>query len=103
MMNNFEDLIEKEYSNIAGIAIRKDNHLIYEKYFDEYTQDDALHIASVTKSIISILIGMAIDKGYMKNIEQHVLDFFFRLYSETWRKNHSKHHHSKFVVNDCTL
>lgn len=76
MMNNFEDLIEKEYSNIAGIAIRKDNHLIYEKYFDEYTQDDALHIASVTKSIISILIGMAIDKGYMKNIEQHVLDFF---------------------------
>ncbi|MFW7188103.1 MULTISPECIES: serine hydrolase [Lysinibacillus] len=75
-MNNFEDLIEKEYSNIAGIAIRKDNYLIYEKYFDEYTQDDALHIASVTKSIISILIGMAIDKGYMKNIEQHVLDFF---------------------------
>lgn len=76
MMNNFEDLIEKEYSNIAGIAIRKDNHLIYEKYFDGYTPDDALHIASVTKSIISILIGMAIDKGYMKNIEQHVLDFF---------------------------
>lgn len=75
-MNNFEDLIEKEYSNIAGIAIRKDNHLIYEKYFDGYTPDDALHIASVTKSIISILIGMAIDKGYMKNIEQHVLDFF---------------------------
>lgn len=49
MMNNFEDLIEKEYSNIAGIAIRKDNHLIYEKYFDGYTPDDALHIASVTK------------------------------------------------------
>lgn len=76
MMNSFEDLIKKEYSNIAGIAIRKDNHLIYEKYFDGYTEDDALHIASVTKSIISILIGMAIDKGYMKNIEQHVLDFF---------------------------
>ena len=30
MMNNFEDLIGKEYANIAGIAIRKDNHLIYE-------------------------------------------------------------------------
>ena len=66
MMNNFEDLIGKEYANIAGIAIRKDNHLIYEKYFHGYTQDDALHIASVTKSIISILIGMAIDKGYIK-------------------------------------
>lgn len=76
MMNSFEDLIKKEYSNIAGIAIRKDDRLIYEKYFDGYTEDDALHIASVTKSIISILIGMAIDKGYMKNIEQHVLDFF---------------------------
>ena len=49
---------------------------IYEKYFDGYTKEDVLHIASVTKSIISILIGIAIAKGYIKNIEQKILEFF---------------------------
>lgn len=75
-ISNFEDLIKKEYSNIAGVAIVKDESLIYEKYFDGYTKDDVLHIASVTKSIISILIGIALDKGYVENIEQKVLEFF---------------------------
>ncbi|PAD67490.1 serine hydrolase [Bacillus sp. 7586-K] len=75
-ISNFEDLIKNEYSNIAGIAIIKDEHLIYEKYFDGYTKEDGLHIASVTKSITSALIGIAIDKGYIKNIEQKVIEFF---------------------------
>ncbi|MDX8361734.1 serine hydrolase [Cytobacillus sp. IB215316] len=73
---NFEDLVKNEYSNIAGIVIAKNTSLVYEKYFDGYTQEDVLHVASVTKSIISVLIGIAIDKGYVKNIEQKVLEFF---------------------------
>ncbi|MFP3727002.1 serine hydrolase [Priestia filamentosa] len=80
MKNNpifsFEDLIKNEYSNIAGIAITKNESLVYERYFDGYTKDDVLHVASVTKSIISVLIGIAVDKGYVKNIEQKVLEFF---------------------------
>lgn len=80
-MNNnlifeFEKLVVNEYSNIAGIAVIKNDNLIYEKYFDGYDKDDTLHIASVTKSIISILIGIAIDKGYIKNVGQKVLEFF---------------------------
>lgn len=73
---NFENLIKNEYSNIAGISIIKNESLIYEKYFNGYTQNDVLHISSVTKSIISVLIGIAVDKGYIKNIEQKVLEFF---------------------------
>lgn len=80
-MNNnlifeFEKLIVNEYFNIAGIAVIKNDNLIYEKYFDGYDKDDTLHIASVTKSIISILIGIAIDKGYIKNVGQKILEFF---------------------------
>lgn len=80
-MNNnsisiLEDLIKNEYSNIAGLAISQKESLVYEKYFDGYTKDDVMHIASVTKSIISILIGIAVNKGYVKSIEQKVLEFF---------------------------
>ncbi|MDX8366304.1 serine hydrolase [Cytobacillus sp. IB215665] len=75
-ISNFEDLVKNDYSNIAGIAIAKNESLVYEKYFDGYTQEDVLHVASVTKSIISALIGIAIDKGYVNNIEEKVLTFF---------------------------
>ena len=68
--------IEKEYSNTTGLVIQKNGKLIYEKYFDGYKETDTIHIFSVTKSITSILIGMAIDQGYIKSVEQKVLEFF---------------------------
>lgn len=39
-------------------------------------QDDSVHIASATKSITAMLVGIAIDKGIIKSVEQNVLDFF---------------------------
>ena len=38
--------------------------------------DSIFHVFSVTRSIIPILIGIAIDKGYISSIDQKVLDFF---------------------------
>jgi len=70
------DLIQKDYFNIAGIVVMENNDIAYENYFHEYTQNDTIHIASVTKSILSILIGIAIDKGFIKSVDQYVLDFF---------------------------
>lgn len=74
--SNLEGLIKEQYGNIAGIVIMKNGDLVYENYFNGYTIDDAIHIASVTKSIISGLMGIAIDKGYINNINQKVLEFF---------------------------
>lgn len=69
-------VIQEYYTNIAGIIVVKNNETIFENYFNGYKKEDPIHIASVTKSILSILIGIAIDKGYIKNTEQYVLDFF---------------------------
>tara|TARA_A100000171_G_scaffold52081_1_gene68946 strand:+ start:3465 stop:4433 length:969 start_codon:yes stop_codon:yes gene_type:complete len=69
-------LIATSYDNITGIVVLKDNKITHENYFHEYNQNDTIHIASVTKSILSILIGIAIDKGFIKSLDQNVLDFF---------------------------
>nr|WP_271406831.1 serine hydrolase [Tenacibaculum soleae] len=58
------------------MVVVENNKIAYENYFQEYNQKDTIHIASVTKSIVSILIGIAIDKGFINGIEQNVLDFF---------------------------
>ncbi len=72
----FEKTVMRDHRNIAGIVVLKDGELSYENYFNECTVDSRVHIYSVTKSIISILIGIAMDKGYIKDPGQKVLDFF---------------------------
>ncbi|WP_421919775.1 serine hydrolase domain-containing protein [Marinifilum sp.] len=74
--NDLISLVENEYHNIAGIVVQDDKETIYESYFQGYDVKDKIHIASVTKSIISILIGIAIDKGLILGVEQFVLDFY---------------------------
>ncbi|WP_304509644.1 serine hydrolase domain-containing protein [Anaerotignum sp.] len=71
-----ENKINSDYSNIAGIIVQKNGVKLYENYFNGYTANNAIHVASVTKSVISILVGIAIDKGYIKSIDQKVLEFF---------------------------
>lgn len=71
-----EKIISNNYSNIAGMVVLKDGNTLYENYFNGCTANSRIHVYSVTKSIISILIGIAIDKGYIKSVNQKVLDFF---------------------------
>ncbi len=75
-IKELEKTINSDYRNIAGIIVQKNGIKLYENYFNGYTADTAFHVFSVTKSIISVLIGIAIDKGYIRSIDQKVLDFF---------------------------
>jgi len=71
-----EKTISSDYSNVAGITVLKRGVKMYENYFNGYTADSAFHVFSVTKSINSALIGIAVDKGYIRSLDQKVLDFF---------------------------
>lgn len=75
-VKELEDIIQKEYSSTAGIAALRGGEIIYEDYFNGCDSSSTIHIYSVTKSILSILFGIAVDKGYIKDIHQKVLDFF---------------------------
>jgi len=70
------ELISKTQPNICQVSAMLDGKLIYSDCWNNYTNEDALHVMSVTKSIVSLLIGMCIDKGYIKSLDQKVLEFF---------------------------
>ena len=76
LKTQMERMISKSYKNIGGIVVLKDGKSQYESYHNGCNDISTFHVFSVTKSIISILIGIAIDKGYIKSINQKVLDFF---------------------------
>lgn len=76
-IETFEKAVMRDYGNIAGIVVLKNGRTLYENYFNECNANSRIHIYSVTKSIIYILTGIAIDKGYIKNLDQKVLDFLW--------------------------
>lgn len=79
MMKTFEELdykIKEDYKNINGMLVVHKGNVVFENYYNGYGPDDAYHVASVTKTVISALIGICIDKGYIKSVDQKVIEFF---------------------------
>ncbi|AXR17602.1 6-aminohexanoate hydrolase [Bacillus thuringiensis] len=69
-------IIKEEYKNINGMLVVQKDNVVFENYYNGYSPDNAFHVASVTKTIISALIGICIDKGYIKSVDQKVIEFF---------------------------
>ena len=71
-----EAAIAADYGNIAGMVVRKDGETVYERYFGGCTAETRLNVFSVTKNIVSILLGIALDRGCLGSIDHQVLEFF---------------------------
>ena len=69
-------IVDRTYPNVHSVLIIKNRKLVFEEYFYEYAKDTLQELRSATKSFISALTGIAIDKGYIKSINEKVLSFF---------------------------
>lgn len=70
------NLIKEQQPNICQIVAYKNNQKVYSDCWNNYSEKDCTHIMSVTKSIISLLVGISLDKGQIKSINDKVLDYF---------------------------
>lgn len=68
--------ITSEYGNTNGIVVVRNGSIVYEEYFNGYGPDMPVHVASVTKSVLSALVGIAIDQGYIPSVSQRVMEYF---------------------------
>lgn len=59
---------------LSFIVIKNDT-IVYEKYFNGFEPDSLRTIFSVSKSFTSALVGIAINEGYIKSVDQLVSDF----------------------------
>ena len=69
-------LVEEAEPNICEITVMQEGNVCYEDYWHGFGPGDALNVMSVTKSVIALLVGIAMDRGYIVSVEQKVLDFF---------------------------
>lgn len=70
------DFIKEKQPNICQISCYKDGKEVYSDEWNNYKKGDTCHVMSATKSIVALLVGIALDKEFIKSIDQSVLDFF---------------------------
>ena len=69
---------EEDY--IFSTLISKNGEIVFEQYYNGKTKDSLSDVQSLTKGIMSILIGIAIDKGYLKSIKDPIASYFPKEY-----------------------
>jgi CubicO group peptidase (beta-lactamase class C family) len=84
-----ERIQEGAYNHVHSCLIVKNGALVYEQYFGGFRREKTHRLYSVTKSVTSALMGIAIDRGYIASVEQPVIYYFPEYAGENWdeRKN----------------
>lgn len=73
----------KNNSLIYSLVISKNNKIIHQQYFNGQDSTTLFNDQSLTKSVMALLIGIAIDKGYIRSVDEKIADFFPELKIDT--------------------
>jgi CubicO group peptidase (beta-lactamase class C family) len=65
-----------EYRDIHSLVIVRNGRLVVDEYFNGYDSDDLHPCFSVTKSVSSALIGIALKNGYIDSVDVYMRDYF---------------------------
>jgi CubicO group peptidase (beta-lactamase class C family) len=61
---------------IDGLLVIPNGFIVAERYYNEYEKNRPHNIKSDSKSFLSALSGIALQKGYLDSLEEKVLDYF---------------------------
>ena len=75
-MEELYSYIQQTQPNICQISVLQNGQEVWAGEWNEYQKTDCAHIMSVTKSVIALLVGIAIDKGFIRGVNDAVLSYF---------------------------
>jgi CubicO group peptidase (beta-lactamase class C family) len=66
----------RDMPRLHSLLISHQGKRIYEQYFAGRDASQPANLKSASKSIISALVGLALQNGHIKDIDQPIVDFF---------------------------
>jgi CubicO group peptidase (beta-lactamase class C family) len=72
LSRTIEEIMAVQMPDVTGIVVVRDGYVVLERYQGDYGRDDPIKVRSVTKSVISALVGIAVDEGGFTSLEQTV-------------------------------
>src|SRR5918993_4990445 len=64
-----------ESSGTTAFLVIQDDKLLYERYFNGYDETSVNTSFSMAKSFASALVGIAIDEGYIKSVDEPITNY----------------------------
>jgi CubicO group peptidase (beta-lactamase class C family) len=74
-LSKIDPFVRQNYPNIYSVLIVRHGRLVYEQYYQGRNRASDTPVFSVTKSLISALIGIALREGYLTSLDQRIADF----------------------------
>jgi CubicO group peptidase (beta-lactamase class C family) len=71
-----DEFIQERLPDAFSLLVVKNGYLVFEKYYRWGSPERYAVVHSVTKSVTSALIGIALEKGYLSGVDQKLIDFF---------------------------
>jgi CubicO group peptidase (beta-lactamase class C family) len=71
-----EEFIQNRLPDALSLLVVKNGYLVFEKYYSYGSRERYAVVHSVTKSVTSALIGIALEKGYLNSVDQKIIEFF---------------------------
>jgi len=65
-----------DFPKLTSVVIARDGKLVYEAYFGQSDGGTLQNTRSVTKMVTGVLLGIAIEKGFLPGVDAHVTSFF---------------------------
>ena len=75
-LHKFIEISTGNAGNICQIQAIKNGEVIYNDTWRRFKTEDPVNVNSVTKGVMALLTGIAVDKGLIKDVNQKVMDFF---------------------------
>jgi CubicO group peptidase (beta-lactamase class C family) len=66
--------IQDKYPNLFGLLVIRHGKIVYERFYKKEDPNAIYPIHSVTKTFISTLIGIALEKGLIKDLDEKAVD-----------------------------
>ena len=66
----------KNLARLRSLLISIDGKLVEESYFNGARASQTANLKSASKTILSALVGIALDRGYLKSIDDSIQKFF---------------------------
>lgn len=68
--------LRRRYTDVLSFLVARDGRLVFEGYYRGRSRDTIFDVYSVTKSVTSALVGIALRDGRIKSLDQTLGDYF---------------------------
>lgn len=72
-VNDLDEFLKS--TGTTAFIVVKDDAILYEKYFNGYARNSINTSFSMAKSFTSALVGIAIDEGYIKSVDEPITNY----------------------------